>query len=222
MASHSDEKVLLIVTLTKADVRPFGRRARWLRASLETGCLRMQTKVGGKLQLRLNKHKSDSGQVPWWKVQQIFEENFQEYVKPFGVKRLDPHCGARQLLLGPSRTLRTWCCPEICLFVQLARRASIRVSLRLLRVGKSIDTPFHLLETLTKESYMCASHWVVRNPEAKVASGLRSLAWGHCRPVSTDRARAYLLGTEWRWTVQHWLSTAGSLRNFPQGSWQCR
>jgi hypothetical protein len=50
----SSAQVLLIVALPRAGVRPLRRETRWLRAALESGCLGMQPKAGGKLHLRLN------------------------------------------------------------------------------------------------------------------------------------------------------------------------
>ena len=47
-------RVPLIGALPRAGVRPLRRRQGALGASLESGCLRMQPKVGGKLHLRLN------------------------------------------------------------------------------------------------------------------------------------------------------------------------
>ena len=50
-------RVLLIGALPRAGVRPLGCRLPSLVASLESGCLGMQPKVGGKLHLRLNTDK---------------------------------------------------------------------------------------------------------------------------------------------------------------------
>ena len=47
-------RVLLIGTLPRAGVRPLWCRQPSLVASLESGCLGMQPKAGGKLHLRLN------------------------------------------------------------------------------------------------------------------------------------------------------------------------
>ena len=53
----ADVRVLLIGALPRAGVRPLGCRLLSLVASLESGCLGMQPKVGGKLHLRLNTDK---------------------------------------------------------------------------------------------------------------------------------------------------------------------
>ena len=51
-------RVLLIGASPRAGVRPLRRPADLLRSSLESGCLRLQPKVGGKLHLRLNTNTS--------------------------------------------------------------------------------------------------------------------------------------------------------------------
>ena len=47
-------RVLLIGAYPRVGVRPLGCQLPSLVASLESGCLGMQPKVGGKLHLRLN------------------------------------------------------------------------------------------------------------------------------------------------------------------------
>ena len=47
-------RVLVIMASPRAGVRPLRLELSSLVASLESGCLRMQPKVGGKLHLRLN------------------------------------------------------------------------------------------------------------------------------------------------------------------------
>ncbi len=47
-------RVLLIGAFPRVGVRPLGCRRPSLVMSLESGCLGMQPKVGGKLHLRLN------------------------------------------------------------------------------------------------------------------------------------------------------------------------
>ena len=49
-----DVRVLLIGASPRAGVRPLRLPRLLLQASLESGCLGMQPKVGGKLHLRLN------------------------------------------------------------------------------------------------------------------------------------------------------------------------
>ncbi len=58
--------------------------------SLESDCLKVQSKVGGKPHLRLNiASEPDSKQVPWGKVAKNFEERVQEDVKPLGSKQME-------------------------------------------------------------------------------------------------------------------------------------
>ena len=73
-------QVLVIVAFRPIEgVRPFAAPdSRSPLAPLESGCLRSQPKVGGKLHLRLNTgHESDSRQVPRGKVEKNFEERVQ-------------------------------------------------------------------------------------------------------------------------------------------------
>jgi hypothetical protein len=48
------DRVLLIGALPRAGVRPLRLPFGFPRTSYESGCLRLQPKVGGKLHLRLN------------------------------------------------------------------------------------------------------------------------------------------------------------------------
>ena len=54
MGRCADVRVLLIGAFPRAGVRPLWCRPPSLVAFLESGCLGMQPKVGGKLHLRLN------------------------------------------------------------------------------------------------------------------------------------------------------------------------
>ena len=58
MGSDRSVRVLLIGASPIAGVRPLRLTVGSLESSLESGCLRMQPKVGGKLHLRLNTETS--------------------------------------------------------------------------------------------------------------------------------------------------------------------